>query len=82
MMCFLRHRKNIMVSDCLRSDEKKKIYGPGHNCFTTDEEGNVIMVYHARTEKEITGNPLYNPNRHTMLMKVEWDKDGAPLLHF
>lgn len=71
-----------MVSDCLRSDEKKKIYGPGHNCFTTDEEGNVIMVYHARTEKEITGNPLYNPNRHTMLMKIEWDIDGAPLLHF
>lgn len=61
----------------LATSEKDGIYGPGHNCFTTDEEGNTIMVYHARTEREITGNPLYNPNRHAMLMKVQWErKDG------
>ena len=66
----------------LRSDEDLKIYGPGHNSFTVDEEGNDIMVYHARTEKEIVGNPLYNPNRHAMLMKLKWDKDMRPVFGF
>ncbi|MCD7735374.1 MAG: family 43 glycosylhydrolase [Lachnospiraceae bacterium] len=64
----------------LKTDAGKGIYGPGHNCFTTDEQGNTIMVYHARTEEKITGNPLYNPNRHTMLMRIEWDeKTGRPI---
>ncbi len=65
----------------LKSDESAGIYGPGHNCFTVDEEGNDILVYHARTETEIVGDPLYNPNRHAMLMKFGW-KDGKPDFHF
>lgn len=63
----------------LCSDADKGIYGPGHNSFTVDEEGNDIMAYHARTETKIVGDPLYNPNRHTMLMKVRWDGQGRPL---
>lgn len=66
----------------LKTDESLQIYGPGHNSFTVDEEGNDIMVYHARTEAEITGDPLYNPNRHTQLMKVQWDKDGRPVFTY
>lgn len=66
----------------LSGDEKLHIYGPGHNSFTVDENGNDILVYHARTEKDITGNPLYNPNRHAMLMKVEWDREGGPVFRF
>ncbi len=66
----------------LASCEEKGIYGPGHNSFTTDGEGNDILVYHARTQKEITGDPLYNPNRHTMLMKVEWDSHQRPVFSF
>lgn len=66
----------------LKTDESLQIYGPGHNSFTVDEEGNDIMVYHARTEAEITGDPLYNPNRHTQLMKVQWDKDGRPVFAY
>ena len=66
----------------LCSDEEKGIYGPGHNSFTTDEEGNDILVYHARTEREIVGNPLYNPNRHTMLMKMVWDEEGRPVFKY
>ena len=51
--------------------------------FTVDEEGNPIMVYHARTEAEIVGDPLYNPNRHAMLMKIRWDeKTGAPVFSY
>ena len=66
----------------LQSCEDKGIYGPGHNSFTVDENGEPIMVYHARTEKEINGNPLYNPNRHAMLMKIKFGEDGAPIFEF
>lgn len=59
----------------LASDESRTIYGPGHNSFTKDEEGNDILVYHARKEKVIEGDPLYNPNRHTMLMKFTWENE-------
>ena len=48
----------------------------------TDEDGNDIMVYHARTETKIEGDPLYNPNRHAMLMKVRWNDDGTPLFSY
>lgn len=40
------------------------------------------MVYHARTEEKIEGNPLYNPNRHAMLMKVQWDEEGRPVFSY
>ena len=74
-------QKNVIR--VLRTDESRGIYGPGHNSFTEDEEGNPIMVYHARTEAEIEGNPLYNPNRHAMLMKIRWDeKTGAPIFSY
>lgn len=66
----------------LSSDETRGIYGPGHNSFTTNENGKDIMVYHARTEKEIIGDPLYNPNRHAMLMPVKWNAEGAPVFSF
>ena len=56
--------------------------GPGHNSFTTNEERNDIIVYHARTEAEIVGNPLYNPNRHAMLMKIQWSEDGRPVFDY
>ena len=65
----------------LRSDRESGIYGPGHNSFTVDEEGNDILVYHARTETEIVGDPLYNPNRHAMLMKFGWEND-RPVFRF
>ncbi|MGN1152191.1 MAG: family 43 glycosylhydrolase [Lachnospiraceae bacterium] len=65
----------------LQSDDSKGIYGPGHNSFTVDEEGNDILVYHARTETEIVGDPLYNPNRHAMLMKFGWEGD-KPVFKF
>lgn len=66
----------------LQTKEEIGIYGPGHNSFTVDEEGNDILVYHARTESEIVGNPLYNPNRHAMLMKVKWSEEGMPVFDF
>lgn len=66
----------------LSTSEERKIYGPGHNSFTEDENGQPVMVYHARKEKEIEGNPLYNPNRHAMLMKITWDEEGRPVFSY
>lgn len=66
----------------LETDASKNIFGPGHNSFTTDEEGNDIMVYHLRTEAKIEGNPLYNPNRHASLMKIRWDDEGRPVFSY
>lgn len=67
----------------LKTDASRSIYGPGHNSFTEDEKGNPVMVYHARTEEKIEGNPLYNPNRHAMLMKIRWEeKTGRPVFSY
>jgi GH43 family beta-xylosidase len=63
----------------LQTDWEKGILGPGHNSFTTLEKGSSvedIMVYHARQYDEIIGDPLYDPNRHTYRMKIQWNEDG------
>ncbi len=54
-------------------------YGPGHNSFTQTPEGEVVLVYHARTYTEITGNPLYDPNRHARAQVLPFDDDGNPV---
>jgi GH43 family beta-xylosidase len=66
----------------LASCPEKGFYGPGHNSFTKDEDGKDICVFHARTYREIEGDPLYDPNRHTMLMEVKWDKDSRPVFDY
>lgn len=53
-------------------------YGPGHNCFTQDERGEDVLVYHARNYTEIEGDPLWDPNRHTRLKSFSWRDDGTP----
>ena len=65
----------------LSSDAEKGLYGPGHNSFFQDDEGNTIMAYHARQYDEITGDPLYDPNRHCYLMKVDW-RDDRPCFSY
>lgn len=60
-----------------RTVPEKGIFGPGHNCFVKSEDGlKDIMVYHARQYDEITGDPLYDPNRHTYLLEVGWGNHG------
>jgi GH43 family beta-xylosidase len=55
-------------------------FGPGHNSFTVAADGKTdVLVYHARDYKQITGDPLYDPNRHTRVQKVYWHEDGTPL---
>ncbi|WP_230291125.1 family 43 glycosylhydrolase [Croceicoccus sp. Ery5] len=54
------------------------VYGPGHNSFTVDEKGRDILVYHGRDYKEIEGDPLFNPDRHTRVQRLYFDADGNP----
>ena len=59
------------------ADEEKEIYGPGHSCFTVSEDGKTdMLVYHARNYKDIVGDPLYDPNRHTFIKKLSYDNNG------
>jgi GH43 family beta-xylosidase len=53
-------------------------YGPGHNSFTVDESGADLLVYHAREYRDIVGDPLYDPNRHTFVQRLYWKPDGTP----
>ncbi|MFB4265490.1 family 43 glycosylhydrolase [Nonomuraea sp. GTA35] len=54
-------------------------YGPGHNSFTTSEDGQSdILVYHDRSYRDISGDPLNDPNRRTRVQKVYWRADGTP----
>ena len=56
------------------------VYGPGHNSFTVSEDGSEdLLVYHARTYREIVGDPLWNPDRHTFVKPLKWDENGMPI---
>lgn len=57
-------------------------FGPGHNSFTEDENGKPVCVFHARPYAEISGDPLYDPNRHANLLYVEWDECGKPVFDY
>lgn len=66
------------------TDFNDEVSGPGHNSFTVDENGNQIIVYHARpteAHKGHSGDPLYDPCRHAYIKPVFYDKDGMPILN-
>lgn len=61
--------------------------GPGHNSFITDENGCLLLVYHARPASHsnkqcgsYNSDPLYDPCRHTRLLPVCFDASGTPIL--
>lgn len=56
----------------LKSDPAIAQLGPGHNSFTTDEDGNLVLVYHAKS----TNTSL----RDTYLRRVHWAEGGRPVL--
>lgn len=60
--------------------EAREVYGPGHNSFTVSEDGaQDLIVYHARNYREITGDPLWNADRHTCVQAIDWDAQGMPV---
>lgn len=61
--------------------------GPGHNSFITDENRDLLLVYHARPLSHLDGDcgtftddPLYDPCRHARIRKVHFDEKGVPVL--
>ncbi|MCI5650416.1 MAG: family 43 glycosylhydrolase [Fusicatenibacter sp.] len=67
----------------LSTDSQKGIFGPGHNSFVKAEDGETdLCIYHARPYDEITGDSLYDPNRHTMVMELAFDEKGFPVFEY
>ena len=55
------------------------IFGPGHNSFTKSSDNKTdLLVYHARSYRETSGDPLHDPNRHTRIQPIVWRPDGTP----
>lgn len=61
-----------------KSSPKNKVWGPGHNSFTTDERGRDMLVFHGRDYEKIQGDPLFDPNRHTRVQPIRYRPDGTP----
>ncbi|MBX3739245.1 MAG: family 43 glycosylhydrolase [Candidatus Didemnitutus sp.] len=60
------------------TSEANRIYGPGHNSFTTAPDGGDLIVFHARSYRGIVGDPLKDPNRHTRVQRIDWRPNGMP----
>ena len=66
------------------ADFDDEVSGPGHNSFTYDENGNLVIVYHARITAEHathSGDPLYDPCRNAYVKSVFFDVDGLPVFN-
>lgn len=62
-----------------KTNETNSIFGPGHNSFCIAEDGKTnLLVFHARNYRDIQGDPLRDPNRHTRVQALEWNADGSP----
>lgn len=66
----------------LASSASARVFGPGHNSFTTLPDGRDVLVYHARDYRDIAGDPLNNPDRHTRAAVLNWRPDGSPAFEF
>ena len=60
--------------------------GPGHNSFVWDENGKLVIVYHARPFSHLEekcgtwfDDPLYDPCRHARIKEVKII-NGEPVL--
>ena len=72
----------------LQTSDLSGMSGPGHNSFVTDENGDLLIVYHARpashSSKECgtySKDPLYDPCRHTRIGRVIFDGNGEPVIN-
>lgn len=66
----------------LATSEGDRVFGPGHNSFTTLPDGRDVLVYHAREYRDIVGDPLNDPNRHARASIIRWREDGTPAFGF
>lgn len=63
----------------MATEEENGLYGPGHNSFTKDEDGNDLLVFHARPYPGFKGDALSDPNRHCFLRTVRYDGECRPV---
>lgn len=61
--------------------------GPGHNCFIEDEEGELLLIYHARPSSHLTKEcgtyfeeSLYDPCRHARIRKIRFNENNEPVI--
>ncbi len=71
----------------LRTEDLTGESGPGHNSVVTDEQGRLLLVYHARPESHslrqcgtYTEDPLYDPCRHARIRLISFDREGLPVI--
>ena len=60
------------------SSAENGIYGPGHNSFTTEPDGQVLNIFHARNYRDIAGDPLKDRGRATRVQALGFTADGMP----
>ncbi|MEH7255408.1 family 43 glycosylhydrolase [Neobacillus niacini] len=66
-------------SPVFQTNEETGQYGPGHNSFTySEDESQTILIYHSRNYRDIIGNSLWDPNRHTRAQVLNWKENGFP----
>ncbi len=77
-----------LSSPVLQTSDLSGESGPGHNCFVTDENGDLLIVYHARPASHSSkscgtynSDPLYDPCRHTRIRRVVFDGNGTPIIN-
>lgn len=68
----------------LSSQDLSGEYGPGHNSFIKDEDGNDLIVYHARGQKCFEGkcgyagnDPLFDPCRDARIRTIQWAEHSS-----
>lgn len=72
--------------DTLTEGEYEGSFGPGHNSITYDENGNPVVIYHARVwgENYVQSGEKYglgDPGRHAFARSVNFDIDGIPVMN-
>ena len=81
-------KEGVFTKDTTENGEYKGVFGPGHNNFSIDENGNPIIVYHARdwddSYEGATGDSKYgltDPGRHAYVNSVHFGADGFPIFN-
>ena len=61
------------------TEAENGLFGPGHNSFTVDEQGQDVLVFHARPYPGFHGTALSDPNRHCFLRLIQYTEEGTPV---
>ncbi|MBE5928688.1 MAG: hypothetical protein E7267_04880 [Lachnospiraceae bacterium] len=81
-------KEGVFTGGAFEEGEYEGYFGPGHCNFTIDENGNLVISYHARIWGEsfpgATGDTKYgtvDPGRHAFINHVHFGADGFPIFN-